>query len=328
MTETLLTQILDTIRLYRRILIFAHIRPDGDAVGSTRGLQKILQRTFPEKDIRVCSGGQVCRQMLFLDPQNDPVPTEEEYREALGIVLDTAVRERISDPRYALCRELIRIDHHIPTDDYASLSWIEEDFSSASEMIAQFWHDFRDQLSMDRDAAACIYAGMVTDSGRFRFRSVSGDTMRRAGWMLDQGVDMDTLYAHLYMRPAETLPFLGYAYSHIRFTENGVIHLFLSRAAREKFALSFEDASAAVSLMDSVRDSLIWLCFIENDDGTIRVRLRSRFVKINDLAQKYGGGGHAMASGATVRERSGMKQLLADADDLLARFKAENEGWL
>ena len=80
--------------------------------------------------------------------------------------------------------------------------------------------------------------------------------------------------------------------------------------------------------MDSIKDSLIWIAFIEADDGSIRVRLRSRFVTINEVAEKYNGGGHDCASGATVHSRKEMKALIADADARLADYKANNEGWL
>ena len=80
--------------------------------------------------------------------------------------------------------------------------------------------------------------------------------------------------------------------------------------------------------MDSIKGSLIWIAFIDNGDKTIRVRLRSRFVTINTLAEAYHGGGHAMASGATCYSRKEMNALIADADKLLGEFKASNEGWL
>jgi phosphoesterase RecJ-like protein len=97
---------------------------------------------------------------------------------------------------------------------------------------------------------------------------------------------------------------------------------------RKKFGISNEDASASVSYMDSIKGSLIWLAFIENDDGGIRVRLRSRFIEINKLAEKYGGGGHACACGATVHSKKEMKALIAEADAMLKEYKATNEGWL
>jgi phosphoesterase RecJ-like protein len=83
-----------------------------------------------------------------------------------------------------------------------------------------------------------------------------------------------------------------------------------------------------VSYLDSIKGSLIWLAFIENDDGSIRVRLRSRFVTINSIAEKYSGGGHACAAGATVNSKAEMKRLIADADARLKEYKENNEGWL
>ena len=101
-----------------------------------------------------------------------------------------------------------------------------------------------------------------------------------------------------------------------------------SPKAQKKFGLTFEEACASVSYMDSIKNSLIWIAFIESDNGEIRVRLRSRFVTVNQIAEKYHGGGHDCASGATVSDRKEMKALIADADSRLGEYKAANEGWL
>ncbi len=175
---------------------------------------------------------------------------------------------------------------------------------------------------------------MVTDSGRFRFRSVSGETLRLAGMLLDEGVDLDHLYANLYMKEFHTLKFQSYVYEHMKITEHGVVHCFISRAVRERFGLTFEQACTAVGFMESIRDCLIWIAFIEADpkpgeDKTeIRVRLRSRFVTVSELAERYRGGGHACAAGATVYSRKEMRALIAEADARQADFKENNEGWL
>ena len=318
--------IFDKIREYDKIVIFRHLRPDGDAVGSTMGLREILRLTYPEKDIRLvnCDFSDYVR---FLGEEDTPLP-DDYMQDALGIVLDTATAERISNPQYALCRELCKIDHHIDIKPYGDLTWIEDHRSSTCEMIVAFYDAFRDTLKINREAATYLYTGMVTDSGRFRFRSVSGDTMRLAAILLDEGVDLDHLYAHLYMKDYHTLKFQSYAYEHMKMTENGVVYLYITRAAMEKFGLTFEEASASVSYMDSIKNSLIWLAFIETETKDIRVRLRSRFVTINKLAEKYHGGGHDCASGATVTSRREMRELIADADALLADYKANHEGWL
>ncbi len=318
--------IFEKIKVYDRIVIFRHKRPDGDAIGSTLGLRGILKLSFPQKEI-IVNNCDYSDYVGFLGGE-DPAMPDEFYAEALGIIIDTATSDRVSNPRYALCKEICKIDHHIPKESYGDYEWVEEHRSSSCEMIAAFYAAFKDELKIDVETATLIYAGMVTDSGRFRFRSVSGDTMRLAGMLLDEGVDTDHLYANLYMKEFHTLKFQAEVYKKMKISENGVAYLYVSRAMQEKFGLTFEEACASVSYMDSIKNSLIWIAFIEADDGNIRVRLRSRFVTINQIAEKYNGGGHDCASGATVKSRSEMRRLIADADARLKEYKESNEGWL
>ncbi len=321
-----MTAILNKIKEYDSIVIFRHKRPDGDAVGSTKGLQRILRLSFPEKTI-LLSNTDYSDYISFLGGEDGEI-SEEILKKSLGIVIDTATTERISDKRYVLCPELIKIDHHISVDNYGNPEWVVEEKSSSCEMIAEFYYAFRDELKIDTEAATYIYAGMVTDSGRFRFRSVSGDTMRYAGMLLDLGVDTDHLYAHLYMKEFHEFKFHGYVLDNIKMTENGVAYIRITTDTRKEFGLTYEEASACVSYMDSIKNSLIWIAFIEADDGEIRVRLRSRFVTVNELAENYRGGGHDCASGATVYNDEEIASLLRDADARLRDYKENNEGWL
>ena len=253
---------------------------------------------------------------------------DEEYADALGILMDTATKKRISNQKFELCKEYVKIDHHIPVEDYGVIQWVEELRSSTCEMVAAFYDAFKDELKINAQAATYIYTGMVTDSGRFRFRDVSGETMRLAGVMLDQGVDTDTLYSHLYMRDFDSFKFEAYVHRKMQISPSGVASIYVSKSMQKKFHLSSEEASSAVSYMDSIKGSLIWLAFIENQDGSIRVRLRSRFVTVSEVAENYRGGGHACAAGATVYSKKEMKRLIAEADERLKNYKQNNEGWL
>ena len=318
--------ILDKIKEYDKILIFRHFRPDGDAIGSTKGFAEILKNTYPEKKIYLQNAG-FSNYLAFLGPEDELLP-DEEYKDALGIVLDTGAVHRISNQKYSLCKEIIKFDHHIPLEQYGDYQWVEEERSSTCEMVAAFYEAFKDELKMSKQAATYIYTGMVTDSGRFRFRDVSGNTMRLAGLMLDQGVDTEMIYSNLYLEEFEKFKFEAYMHKKMKISENGVASLYVTKAMKKRFKLSNEDASACVSLMDSIKGSLIWLAFIDNDDGSIRVRLRSRYLTVSELANRYHGGGHAQAAGATVYSKAEMKALLKEADELLKEYKASREGWL
>ena len=218
MSKELMNAVLEKIKEYDRIFIFRHIRPDGDCVGSSKGLCEILRLSFPEKDIRVVDW-QKCDYLAFLDIEEESV-ADELYTDALAVVIDTATSDRISNQKFNLCREIVKIDHHIPVEDYGVINWVEEHSSSACEMIARFYLEFKDQLKINERAATLIYTGMVTDSGRFRFRSVSGATMRAAAVMLEAGIDTDRLYANLYIDDFDQLKFKAHVYKNMKQTSN------------------------------------------------------------------------------------------------------------
>ncbi len=321
-------QILDKMAEYSRIILFRHVRNDGDCVGATKGLKEILRLTWPEKEVYVIDA-ETAKYLEFMGPEDEELP-DEMYADALGIVLDTASESRISNKKYTLCREVIKIDHHIPLEHYGSIEWVEEERSSCCEMVVDFYNTFRDVLKINSEAATHLYTGMVTDSGRFKYSGVTGDTLRNAAILLDVGVDTDLLFARLYLEAYEYLKFKAHIYNRMQITENGVAYIYIDRAMQEEFNLSLEQASACIGNLDSIRGCISWIAFIESGDeaGTIRVRLRSRFVHINSVAEKYRGGGHVCASGATVYNREEVDSLLADADALVKEYKETHEGWL
>ena len=320
--------ILDKIKEYDRIFLFRHVRNDGDCVGATKGFKSLLQESFPDKQILLIDSD-TAAYLEFMGPEDAPV-AEELYTDALGIVLDTASEARISNKKYTLCKELIKIDHHLPLESYGDLIWVEEERSSCCEMIVDFYRTFSDELVLTKEGATHLYTGMVTDSGRFKYDGVSGETMRCAGTLLDVGVDTDTLFARLYLEAFEYLKFKAHIYQKMQVTPNGVAYIIIDKAMQEQFNLTLEQASACVGTLDSIRGCISWMVFIENGDeqNSYRVRLRSRFVHINTIAEKYRGGGHACASGATVYGKDEIEALLQDADAHVKEYKDTHEDWL
>ena len=320
--------ILQKIKQYDTIFIFRHIRNDGDCVGASKGLQAILRASFPQKRIYLIDSDR-SEYLAFLGAEDEDV-ADEVYAEGLAIVVDTATQNRISNKKFTLCKEIIKIDHHIPMENYGVLNWVEEHRSSACEMIVDFYSTFREELVLNQAAALYLYTGMVTDSGRFRYEGVNGETMRCAGVLLDQGIDTETLFAHLYLEDYNFLKFKAYVYENMNITPNGVAYVHVTAEMKERFGLSDEDASNSVSMMDKIKGCLCWLAFIDShkEPGTIRVRLRSRFMTVNQIAENFRGGGHACASGATVYSEEEKMALIAQADAACKAYKETHEGWL
>ena len=319
--------ILNKIKEYDSIMIFRHVRPDGDCMGASKGLKEIIKSTFPEKKVYIIDD-QHSDYLAFMGEDDSEMP-DEVYAESLAIVVDSGNIERISNQKFSLCKELIKIDHHIDISHYGDFSWVEDERSSACEMIVDFYNTFKDELVLSKKAATHLYTGMVTDSGRFRFSSVSGETMRLAGLLLDKGIDTDMLYANLYLEDYDYFKFKAHIYNIMKRTENGVAYLYVSREMQDEFNLTSEAASNTVSMMDSIKGSICWLAFIENqNDDSIRVRLRSRFMPINTLAEEYRGGGHACASGATVYNMDEVNAMIQKADAMVKEYKQTHEEWL
>ena len=321
-------QILNKIEEYNRIVLFRHVRNDGDCVGATKGFKRIIELTWPEKEVYLIEADPA-EFLRFMGPDDEQI-SDDIYRSALGIVLDTASEARISNKKYKICKELIKIDHHIPVESYGNLQWVEEERSSCCEMVVDFYRTFADTLKIDSLGATHLYTGMVTDSGRFKYEGVCGETMRCAAVLLDVGIDTATLYANLYLDTYESLKFTAHVYEHMQMTENGVAYILIDRETQERFGLTLEKASTCVNDMDGIRGCLAWIAFIETGDekGTIRARIRSRFVHTNTVAEKYRGGGHACASGATIYGREELAQLVADTDAVVKEYKETHEGWL
>lgn len=318
--------IINEIRAHDTVILHRHFRPDGDAMGSQIGMKHLILENFPGKQVYMVGDG--AGYLSFMeDSVMDQIP-DSAFDGALSMILDCGGANMVSDNRYSLAHRTVRMDHHLYTGSFTDGEVIDSSFESCCGFIALMAMECGWKLNVT--AARSLYTGMVTDSGRFRYEGVNGDTLRCAAAMLDIGIDTETLYANLYLDTYDALKFTAHVYEKMQQTENGVAYIFVDKAMQEQFNLTLEQAGSCVNDMDSIRGCLAWIAFIETGDekGTIRVRLRSRFVHINGIAEKYRGGGHACASGATLYSKDEIALLLHDADAHVKEYKETHEGWL
>ena len=315
MKKEVMQAILQKIKEYDRIIITRHFRPDGDAIGSTKGLQAILKLTYPEKEIYLLNEDS-SEYLAFLGGESEPIE-DEKYADALCIVLDTGNVERISNKKYALCKELIKIDHHIDHTPYGDLSWVEEHRSSACEMVAAFYAEFAQELKIDKEAATYIYAGMVTDSGRFRYDSTNAQTFRMASFLMEQSFDVNEIYRNLYADSFESRKLKAMFTLKIQFTPRNVAYIYTTKEEVQELNMEvFSISRGMVGTMADMKGVDIWVNFTETDTGVL-CELRSSKFNINPIAVKYGGGGHAKASGANLKNKEEAMAMLQDLDAMM-----------
>ncbi len=313
--------ILELIRKYDRIAIHRHCNPDGDAIGSQVGLKHLILDNFEGKTV-LCPGDSPGRYSFMSDSEPDTVP-DGFYEGALSIVLDTSSEALISDERWKSASDTVRIDHHLFTGQICRVEAVDSTYESCCGLIAEFAREHG--FTVSPLAAASLFTGMVTDSGRFRYDSVNGRTFELAAFLMRSGIDTQSIYLSLYAESFSSMKLRSGFIMKIRFTDHGVAYIYTTEdevrsSGRSAFAIS----RGMVGTMADIKDCGIWVNFTESD-GKVLAELRSAFVNINPVAVKYGGGGHAKASGATLKNREEAEAMLADLDKLAKETAAARE---
>ena len=303
-------KVLQEIRNHDTIIIHRHHHPDGDALGSQIGLKHLIMRNYPDKRVYM-AGDEAGRYAFMADSVMDQVD-DSLYPEALAFVLDTSARTLISDERYTRAHRTVRIDHHLFVEKIADVEVTDSSFESCCGLVTAMAQECGWVLTPE--AATALYTGMVTDSGRFRYDATSARTFRLAAYLMEQPIDTEKLYRDLYSVELKELRLKAAFIGKIALSAHGVAYI---RTTRDELAAmdcdTFTASRGMVGVMADVRGVDIWVNFTETERG-ILCELRSGLYNINPVAVKYGGGGHAKASGATVQSWDEAMRMLEDLD--------------
>ena len=306
-------KVLDAIREFDRIILHRHGRPDGDAMGSQIGLKHVILENFPGKEVFMV--GDKPGFFGFMEGAVMDELADSAYEGALAIILDSGSRSMISDERYTLAARTVRLDHHIHCEQIADIEVVDTSFESCCGLITEFVSQC--DLKLNMLAAKSLYTGMVTDSGRFRYDGTTARTFRLASLLMEQKFDTNALFRDLYADDFSAKQLKAKFILKIRFTEKNVAYIYTT--AQELAELNVDTFTVSRGMTNTMADIKgvdIWANFTETDKG-ILCELRSSKYNINPIAVKYGGGGHAKASGATVTDKQTAMALLRDLDEMM-----------
>ncbi len=306
-------EILNEIKRFDRIIIHRHSKPDGDAIGSQVGLKHIILENFPEKEVFM-AGDAAGHYSFIPDSRMDEI-SDELYKNALAIVLDCGASALISDERYKLAERTARMDHHIFCEQICDTEYVESSYESCCGMVADLAQTCG--LRLNPTAAQALYTGMLTDSGRFRYDSTSARTFRLASFLMEQNFDTNEIFRNLYADDFESKKLRAQFTLKVQFTQRNVAYIYTT--LDELKALNkdiFSVSRGMVGIMSDTKGVDIWVNFTETENGVL-CEIRSSRFNINPIAVKYGGGGHAKASGATVPDRAAAMRMLQDLDTMM-----------
>ena len=301
-------KIIDAIKEFDTIIIHRHQKPDGDALGSQIGLREIIKENFPEKTVYAVGDGSA-RYGFMEGSVMDEIP-DSVYENALAIVLDTSASALISDDRYKTAKKTARLDHHIFGEEICDIEVTDTSYESCCGLVTEF--AIENGLKLSPLAAKSLYTGMVTDSGRFRYDSTNANTFRLASHLMEAKFDTNEIYGQLYADDFSFIRLRAQFVLKIQFTDKNVAYIYTTKEEAATYnADTFTISRAMVGTMGDIKGVNVWVNFTETEDGVL-AELRSNKYNINPIAVKYGGGGHAKASGATLKNRDEAMQMLND----------------
>lgn len=292
----------DFLNNVNTLCITGHVHPDGDCVGSTLGLYSYIRKNFPEIEVDIYLEAPTDKLSFVanFDKINSDYPYHAPYD--LMICLDAASLSRIgkAEKYFKAAKHTVNIDHHISNTMYADENYVEGSSSSASEVI----YGFLDEEKLDRDIAIALYTGIIYDTGVFKYRATSPDTMMIAGKLMKFDIPTDEIIDEsFYSKSYEENRIFGYAVLNSKLTCGGkVIYSSLTKKDMDDFHVSSKELEGIVPQLRLTQGVVVAIFAYETPAGDIKVSLRSNEpFDVNEVACLFGGGGHIRASGLNMQ---------------------------
>ncbi|HEY0829125.1 MAG TPA: bifunctional oligoribonuclease/PAP phosphatase NrnA [Bacilli bacterium] len=309
------------IEEHDNFLVVSHISPDGDAASSTFAMGWMLKQL--NKSFTMINEGKIPDKFDYLwgkDQVIDYSATTVNASYKYVISVDCADFERIGKVKELFSGDvmLLNIDHH-PTNDYfGAVNLIKDDAAATAELLYDLCENL--QIPWQEDLAVCIYTGLMTDTGGFRYSNTTPKVMQIAAKLLQYGVNGHQLAEDLLEKlTLSHILLLKIALSSLTFSLNHKVGwICVTNADIEKTQASHEDLEGLVNYPRNIEGIEVGLLFKEVDKTTVKVSFRSAGrVDVSLIAKELGGGGHMRASGCTVE--GSMDQVIPQVLSLIER---------
>lgn len=282
--------------------IAGHVRPDGDAIGSTLGLYHYLKKNYPGLRVNVYLEE---TPLAYLSvPGIDVIRHEADETEAPDVFfcLDCADEKRLGafGALKARAKHTVCIDHHVSNGGFADVNYIVPDASSTSEIVC----GVLDEEKMPQETAECLYMGIVHDTGVFRYSCTAPETMETAARLMRRGIDCSGIISRtFYDKTYHQNQILGRALlESILLMDKKVIFSAVRRKEMDFYGVGPSDMDGIVETLMSTSETEVAIFLYETEPQTFKVSLRSReIVDVSRVAAYFGGGGHVRAAGCNMQ---------------------------
>ncbi len=285
-------------------LITSHINPEGDSAGSQLAFFHLLKKM--DKNAVMVSQDDLPYNLKFL-PDADSIGSElpAGFYPSVAIVLDCPVKERTGAIRRYLTEQVsvINVDHHVSNEFFGDANWVEPGMSSVGEMVYHIVKGLG--VEIDANIAMPIYAAIITDTGMFNYANTSGRTHEVVADLIDQGVKPAAMHREIFEKKSTMqIKMLGKVLAGIRVEEHGrVAHISLTGEMLREEGVTDVATDEFINYPRSIKGVEVAVFFKEkvDDDRLVSVSFRSNGkMDVNEVATRFGGGGHKNASGCRI----------------------------
>lgn len=298
-------KIIDVLKKGNSFCLSGHENPDADVIGSELAMQSLIHRLGPGKKVDILNSGNPPKFLKYLigyDRVQNVKKANGTYDAVLVFECSGADRMGNIVDFDSQAREVINIDHHLHNPNFGTINWVEPTTSSTSEMIFKIFE--RAKMPLSKEEATCLYTGLVADTGCFRYGNTNVQTHTIGGKMVEMGVPVASVSESLYMnRSWASFQIWSKALANIRFfCDRRVALLTIPEALYAELSASPEDTDEIVNSGLQLGSAVVSILMKEKSNPPIvKVSLRSKDSwDINQVARKFGGGGHRNASGCSV----------------------------
>ena len=300
-----------------RLLVTAHARPDGDAVGSLLACWMMLCRMGKQADMVLSDGvPRIYRGLPCASMVQQRRRVEGDYDAVILLECDSVERSGLEGLEN---RFLINIDHHTSGRSFAEVNWIESDACAVAELVYRLAAGAG--IDVTQEMATCLYAAVLSDTGSFCYEGTDAHTFELARNLVRQGADPVKIAQSVYFsNPAAKIHLLGAALANLHYDER-LAWLWVGQHDMARTHAAEEDCEGIVNYAIGIAGIEVAVFLRELADHRVRLSLRSKGkVNVASIAERFGGGGHENASGCTLDG-----PLAAATDQILACLRSEME---
>jgi phosphoesterase RecJ-like protein len=304
-------QILRKIKEYDTIVIARHIGPDPDAITSEIALRDIIKFNFPNKKVYATGSGVSKFKCFGILDKLDGV----EFKSSLYIILDVPRFDRVDGPAKEEFAYTIKIDHHPCDEKVCDLEIVDDTAASTTQLITEF--AFNTKLKMNKAIAENLFAGILADSDRFLLSYTTPKTLDLSSKLISKyKIELMPIYNKLYERPMCEKRFEAYLISNLKVSKNGFGYIKITNSLIREFGVDSSTASNMVNDLNFIKELKCWAFSSYDENSKIfKINIRSRNIPINQVAERFNGGGHKFASGARLKSEEEVDALFAALDE-------------